>query len=453
MAARRPRRAPVRLHARLLAPPALQLRPLRRRSSDGAVLGRALRGRRRRRPRRPRPHLRAVRPADAERRSESRPSGSVSSSSGTGGFGHADFEPVLVPNSEVRDNDAFGILELTLEPDGYSWTFLPVPGGTLSDSGSGTCHDAQADTTRPSSSLTSPGVRTRWSAALQTVTAEAFDDARPRRASISSLGQTVIGTDSTRPFAFEWDTTAIRGRRSHADGPCGRRGRQLADRFAAGRDRQRASRDHDRQGAHGRGRHEAAGRLLPSEPGATFACSLNGRPFKPCSTPRLLPRPRDGPHVFAVRARDAAGNLAPKTVTWNWSVDHLAPRRRSLSRRAARVRPGRATFGFRASETATFRCSLDNGPWTPCTSTRALPEAPARPPHVPRPRGRPGGKHRPDARDLHLARPARLALSRGKRVLHGFCDAGEGSGNVSLARTSDAISVRDGSRESFVGPA
>jgi hypothetical protein len=46
------------------------------------------------------------------------------------------------PNSEIRNNATFGVLRLTLNPDGYSWQFLPVEGSSFTDSGSGTCHGA-----------------------------------------------------------------------------------------------------------------------------------------------------------------------------------------------------------------------------------------------------------------------------------------------------------------------
>lgn len=42
-------------------------------------------------------------------------------------------------NSEVRHNRTFGVLRITLEPDGYAWRFVPVS-GTFSDSGRGSCH-------------------------------------------------------------------------------------------------------------------------------------------------------------------------------------------------------------------------------------------------------------------------------------------------------------------------
>jgi len=58
---------------------------------------------------------------------------------GTGGAGLYSFATPL-PNSEVRDNTSFGVLQLTLKPDGYGWRFIPAQGGRFTDSGSGRCH-------------------------------------------------------------------------------------------------------------------------------------------------------------------------------------------------------------------------------------------------------------------------------------------------------------------------
>jgi acid phosphatase type 7 len=44
------------------------------------------------------------------------------------------------PNSEVRNNKAFGVLLLTLKPTSYGWQFVSVAGGTFTDSGSTACH-------------------------------------------------------------------------------------------------------------------------------------------------------------------------------------------------------------------------------------------------------------------------------------------------------------------------
>ena len=58
---------------------------------------------------------------------------------GTGGKSHREFG-FTRPNSEVRNNEAYGVLKLTLKPGGYAWQFLPEAGKTFTDSGSGTCH-------------------------------------------------------------------------------------------------------------------------------------------------------------------------------------------------------------------------------------------------------------------------------------------------------------------------
>jgi len=58
---------------------------------------------------------------------------------GTGGKNHRPFG-LPHPNSEVRNADAFGVLELTLRSNGYDWQFIAEPGKTFTDVGSGVCH-------------------------------------------------------------------------------------------------------------------------------------------------------------------------------------------------------------------------------------------------------------------------------------------------------------------------
>jgi len=43
-------------------------------------------------------------------------------------------------NSEVRNDDTFGVLKLILHATGYDWEFVPEAGKTFTDSGSGSCH-------------------------------------------------------------------------------------------------------------------------------------------------------------------------------------------------------------------------------------------------------------------------------------------------------------------------
>ncbi|MDT5357132.1 MAG: hypothetical protein QOJ56_5664 [Mycobacterium sp.] len=67
---------------------------------------------------------------------------------GTGGANHTSFTTVFA-NSEVRDSTSFGIMEMTLHPTGYDWSFVPDSGGAFTDSGTGTCHSAGGDTSPP----------------------------------------------------------------------------------------------------------------------------------------------------------------------------------------------------------------------------------------------------------------------------------------------------------------
>ena len=58
---------------------------------------------------------------------------------GTGGRELRPFR-ATVAHSEVHDADTFGVLKLTLHPDGYEWKFVPVAGESFADSGASSCH-------------------------------------------------------------------------------------------------------------------------------------------------------------------------------------------------------------------------------------------------------------------------------------------------------------------------
>ena len=58
---------------------------------------------------------------------------------GTGGMSHEPFtKPVT--GREVMNVDTFGLLRLSLGRSDFSWRFLPEPGRSFQDSGTGTCH-------------------------------------------------------------------------------------------------------------------------------------------------------------------------------------------------------------------------------------------------------------------------------------------------------------------------
>ena len=58
------------------------------------------------------------------------------------GTGGAQRYPIVKPqpNSEVRSDEAHGLLKLTLYPDSYAWEFVPAAPSEFTDAGRGTCH-------------------------------------------------------------------------------------------------------------------------------------------------------------------------------------------------------------------------------------------------------------------------------------------------------------------------
>jgi chitodextrinase len=67
---------------------------------------------------------------------------------GTGGANHTGIVQVAA-NSEVRNVDTFGVLELTLHAASYDWQFAPEAGKTFTDAGTTACHGASPDTSPP----------------------------------------------------------------------------------------------------------------------------------------------------------------------------------------------------------------------------------------------------------------------------------------------------------------
>ena len=58
---------------------------------------------------------------------------------GTGGRSHYSILGHIA-NSEVYNDETYGVLQLTLNPQSYQWRFIPVEGETFTDSGSARCH-------------------------------------------------------------------------------------------------------------------------------------------------------------------------------------------------------------------------------------------------------------------------------------------------------------------------
>jgi hypothetical protein len=76
---------------------------------------------------------------------------------GTGGESYIDPSATKAANSQVTSSRVFGVLQMTLHPASYDWSFLRVPNSPVAftDSGSTACHNAATgpDTVPPTSTI------------------------------------------------------------------------------------------------------------------------------------------------------------------------------------------------------------------------------------------------------------------------------------------------------------
>jgi hypothetical protein len=117
----------------------------------------------------------------------------------------------------------------------------------------------------------------------------------------------------------------------------------------------------------------AAFSFSDEQPGVTFRCRLDGGSFAACASPTSYPGPlAQGSHGFDVRAVDQNGNLSA-TTSYSWRVDTTPPPAPAIGSGPADPTTERtATFAFGDSEAGvTFRCQLDGGSFSACTSPRS----------------------------------------------------------------------------------
>jgi hypothetical protein len=104
---------------------------------------------------------------------------------GTGGANHT-LPATLAANSEILDTNTFGVLELTLYPDHYTWQFVPEAGSSFTDAGSQTCAVGAPVPATPPSVPVAPGLD---------------PSLKPSGPTGSPFGQTPVAEpDSTRPL-------------------------------------------------------------------------------------------------------------------------------------------------------------------------------------------------------------------------------------------------------------
>ena len=106
--------------------------------------------------------------------------------------------------------------------------------------------------------------------------------------------------------------------------------------------------------------------FIASESG-TFTCRLDGGSFASCASPATYSSLADGPHTFAVRATDSAGNTGPE-ANHAWTIETRAPTAALASAPAALSNSSGATFAFLADEPSSFDCSVDGRGFEPCIS-------------------------------------------------------------------------------------
>jgi hypothetical protein len=100
----------------------------------------------------------------------------------------------------------------------------------------------------------------------------------------------------------------------------------------------------------------------------TFACSLDGAGFAPCTSPFNVTSLSQGSHSFAVIAIDAAGHQDASAATASWVVDTIPPDIMLVAGPSDGATTGpRVTFAFTMSE-GVSECSIDNGPFVACGS-------------------------------------------------------------------------------------
>jgi Bacterial Ig-like domain len=104
---------------------------------------------------------------------------------------------------------------------------------------------------------------------------------------------------------------------------------------------------------------------------ATFQCAVDSDAYGNCTSPTSYGPLVEGSHTFKVRARDAAGNVS-NAASYSWTIDLTPPPAPVLSTTLANPsNSGSASFSFTDGDpAATFRCKLDAGTVSACTSPK-----------------------------------------------------------------------------------
>jgi hypothetical protein len=105
--------------------------------------------------------------------------------------------------------------------------------------------------------------------------------------------------------------------------------------------------------------------------GVTFECSRDGSAFAKCTSPKVYSGLTEGGHIFAVRAKTAAGTSSPAT-TYSWQIDRTPPAAPTLTGRPADpTNATTAALTFTGPEAGLrFECNLDGNGFAACASPK-----------------------------------------------------------------------------------
>ncbi|MDQ3738933.1 MAG: Ig-like domain-containing protein, partial [Actinomycetota bacterium] len=105
-----------------------------------------------------------------------------------------------------------------------------------------------------------------------------------------------------------------------------------------------------------------------SDPGASFACRLDGGDFAACASPKEYTGLAEGSHTFEVRATDVAGNVDQTPAAYTWTITAPAD---TTAPTVTDVAPPDGATGVAVADdvTATFAEAMDPATLTPQTFT------------------------------------------------------------------------------------
>lgn len=165
------------------------------------------------------------------------------------------------------------------------------------------------DRTAPTATITGPASGTLVGPAGVTVSGTATDDVGVGRVDLAVNG-TVVVTKYSAPYTFTWKPTQ--------SGPATLELRAYDAAGNVGTASRTVTADVTPPDTTIVSQVGTTFSFTSSEPGSTFACSLDSSAFVTCTSPVSYGSLASGSHTFAVRATDAAGNVdpTPATVTW-----------------------------------------------------------------------------------------------------------------------------------------